>query len=81
MLNSRDIRDFPSPGQYDCPGLAHGQLQPTKLLSRQSQPEEVKYVLGSRPAPGYMELSLEIQYWPGPGLAGQGGHSQHGADL
>ena len=55
--------------------------RPTELLSRQSRLGEINYVPGSRPAPGFMEFSPEIQSRPGPGIAGPGGHARPGADL
>ena len=81
MLNSRDIRDFLSPGNITVLAGLPANSRPTKHQSRQSRPGEVKYVPRSRPAPGYMEFSPGIQSGPGPGLAGLGEHSRPGADL
>ena len=76
MLNSRDIRDFPSSGQYDRAGPAPGQLPANKTLVPAVPARGSKICArlppGSCPAPGYMEFSPGIQSQPGPGLAGTG---------
>ena len=71
MLNSRDIRDFPSSGQYDRAGPAPGQLPANKTLVPAVPARGSKICARLPPGSRVLGFSPGIQSLPGPGLAGR----------